>query len=120
MGCFNGFGNWSTGRITHVKFEHNQILRWHDLKNREVSAKPIIHNRLGWKFDVFHAMGCYLAAEKGLYRSQQEIDKGMQYSMFPELKKVAQRSASKKIQTVMQKNLPPDTPIACGGEVNYW
>ena len=36
----------------------------------------------------------------------------MRYSMFPELKKVAQQSASKKIQTVMQKNLPPDTPLA--------
>ena len=72
-----------------------------------------------WCTGVFHAMGCYWAAEKGLYQPQQEIDKRMQYSMFPELKKVAQRSASKKIQTVMQKNLPPDTPTNCGGEVNY-
>lgn len=100
------------------------VLKWHDLKNRDVSAKPMIHNRLGWNYDWFHAMGCYWAVENGLYRSDSEKEKGWEYGMFPQLLKVQPRGASKKVQTAMRNNLPTGTPehiakLITGKSVRY-
>ena len=39
-----------------------------------------------------------------------EIEKGWQFSMFPELSKVQQQSLAKKVQTSIRNNLPDDTP----------
>ena len=78
MGCFNGFNNWlMTRRITYVKFEHNQILRWPPTYGAEVASLMYF---MQWVVIGLLKKGC-------MYRSQQEIEKGMQYSMFPNLKR---------------------------------
>ena len=88
------------------------VMQWVDMKNKEISAKPIIHNRCGWQFDWLHSIRCYWAVENGLYRSEREVANGCQYSLFPLLGMILSRSTPKKVQTAIQNALPDDTPAA--------
>ena len=86
MGCFNGFNNWlMTRRITYVKFEHNQILRWPPTYGAEVASLMYF---MQWVVIGLLKKAVPVAA------GNRERDAIFHVS---KLKKVAQRSASKKI-----------------------
>ena len=89
-----------------------QVLKivWRELKTCKEYALPIIHNREGWKFDCFHALGDFWSVEKGLHRNDYDKEIGAYKVLFPSAYKVMQQSFSKKFNMALQSNLPIGTP----------
>jgi len=107
-----------SGELRLVKFTEwsiitaLQILKiiWYDLKNKTQYALAILHNREGWKFCVFHALGAYWAVENGLFRDDDDVKIGAKLVLFPALYRVQQRSAPKKVANAIKGGCPQGTP----------
>ena len=107
-----------SGELRLVKFIELSIITalkileitWYDLKNKTQYALAILHNREGWKFCVFHALGVYWAVKNGLSRDHDDVKIGAMLVLFPKLYKVQQRSVPKKVANVIKGGCLQGTP----------
>ena len=57
------------GELWLVKFTdalQMTVMKWIEFKIRTKYASPVIHNRDGWKFNTYHAVGAFWVGEDGL------------------------------------------------------
>ena len=119
--CWIVYLHNAIGRAGEVRFPNYndwilhgpmQILKtyWTEMKTRTKYSMPIIHHRDCWRYDMFHALGCYWAVEKGLVRSSEEVKMGLTQVVFPDLYKIKKESVPKKITAAIRNNLPDNTP----------
>jgi hypothetical protein len=94
--CWVGMSNSCIGRGGEVKFQdynewtYHPLLEvtdssWTETKTLHFYPMPMVPEKVSWEFDFYHMLGTYHSVENGLYRSQDEINKGLLNSVFPDL-----------------------------------
>jgi hypothetical protein len=94
--CWVGMSNSCIGRGGEVKFQdynewtYHPLLEvtdssWTETKTLHFYPMPMVPEKVSWEFDFYHMLGTYYSVENGLYRSQDEINKGLLNSVFPDL-----------------------------------
>lgn len=83
--------------------------RWTELKNMEKYAMGFVPDRESYLLDIYHALGCFYLF-RGLYRTQDQIQKSLGNYLFPSLHCMADNSVATNITRVLRQHLPRHTP----------
>ena len=104
------------GRVGEVRFQNYKDWEWHqylevlnqswtEMKKLQKYAMPMVPDYESFYFDIYHAMGCYIAVDFGLVRTPEQKNRGMENVVFPSLYNVKTNSVARKIQNMIQKVL---------------
>lgn len=102
---FNDYSEWQY----HPRFQVTDI-GWTELKVLEKYSCPMVPDADSYILDFYHALGCYWAVEKGLYRTQTAIRSGVGNYLFPSLHKITDRRVTAKVTDTIRRSLPRGTP----------
>jgi hypothetical protein len=113
--------NSCIGRGGEVKFQdynewtYHPLLEvtdstWRETKTLHSYTMPMVPEKVLWEFDFYYMMGTYYSVKNGLYRSQDEINKGLLNSIFPDLHQILDTGVTKKMTNSICENLPKGCP----------
>ena len=74
--------------------------QWHETKTLVSYAMPRVPDKRWW-FDFYCMMGAYFMCCKGLFRTDEQINNGLEYAVFPNLYQVA----DSYVATLLTKSL---------------
>ena len=101
---FQQYADW----VFDHRFEMTDI-SWAEAKLLQTYCMLIPPNYQGYYCDWYHAIGCFYAVERGLYRANGKST-GVSDFMFPSLHKLRETSIARSLTNVIRDNLPKSTP----------
>jgi hypothetical protein len=113
--------NSCIGRGGEVKFQdysewtYHPLLEvtgssWTETKTLHCYPMPMVPEKLSWEYDFYHMLGTYYSIKNGLHRSQDEINKGLLNSVFPDLHQYLDTGATKQMTSIIREKLPEGCP----------
>ena len=104
------------GRVGEVRFQNYKDWEWHqylevlnqswtEMKKLQKYAMPMVPDYESFYFDIYHALGCYIAVNFGLVRTPEQKNRGMENVVFPSLYNVKTNNVAGIIQKMIQKVL---------------
>ena len=85
-------------------------IHWTELKAMKKYSMPIVADLDSYLTCIFHALGCFWAVERGLYRTDEQSRSGLNNYLFPDLHKSGDNKVAEKIRNVVRKCLPKPCP----------
>lgn len=81
---------------------------WIDRKTVREYSCPFVPNQDGYATDVFHALGCYFACGRGLFRMPSDLNRDY---LFPNQKKLTGSGPASWLTKALRKYLPDQVPL---------
>ena len=102
------FKHLNVKQFTYNPFMDCLDTTWTESKTIQSYSCPFVPNKYGYATDAFHALGCYMACGKGLFRQGNDPDNCY---LFPRLTKKIGSGAARWLTEAIRKNLPEQVPI---------
>ena len=108
------------GEIKFVDFSEWQFLpsievldtSWTELKVLEKYSMGFVPDRDSYLLDIYHALGCYFAMERGLFRHPDQLKKSLGNYLFPDLHSMPDKSVTTAVTAVIRGCLPTNIPAS--------
>ena len=79
---------------------------WKEMKTIHNYGMGVVPDLCHWVFDIYHCLASYFAVEKGLFRTNDDISKGLLNVAFPLLHKTGENRTTTKITEAIRSALP--------------
>jgi len=85
-------------------------IRWTEIKVLAKYAMGLVPDRSTYLLDPYHALACYFAIERGLFRSREQIQRSLGNYLFPDLHNISNDRVTTEVGKVIKKSLPNNIP----------
>lgn len=95
-------------QFSYNPFEDCLDTLWKEAKTLQAYSCPFVPNKYGYATDVYHALGCWMAAGNGLFRQGDDEDKRF---LFARSGNWSGSGASRWLTDAIRKYLPDEVPV---------
>ena len=96
---FQKFSDWNIYSRTNVLYT-----KWNELKTIQIYAIPCIPDKRWW-FVFYYMMGAYAMCRNGLFRNNEQIKAGLEYTVLQSLYKVSDSYVATILSKSIRKSL---------------
>lgn len=85
-------------------------IRWTEIKVLSKYAMGLVPDRSTYLLDPYHALACFFALERGLFRTREQIHRSLGNYLFPDLHNISNDRVTGEVSKVIKKALPNNMP----------